>query len=171
MIKIWKIVFYPKLRIMSVSVPKFLPSSFLLLALPSDKVCIFVFSAFLKHRWWKTSSLWVIHDFKVFYNKYLQIVLYIGNDWHIFADIELVEPVSERIRAWSDHPHGSGLGTSSILARTIIITLWGALGKVPVFRSCSPISAIVLITNESRNHTVDQSKHNVSLTFFLLCLP
>ena len=35
------------------------------------------------------------------------------------------------LQTWSDLPHGSGLGTSSILAGTIIAALWRVVGKVP----------------------------------------
>ena len=35
------------------------------------------------------------------------------------------------LQTWSELPHGSGLGTSSILAGTIIAALWRVVGKVP----------------------------------------
>ena len=34
------------------------------------------------------------------------------------------------IQSWSNLPHGSGLGTSSILAGTVLAALWTAVGKV-----------------------------------------
>ena len=35
------------------------------------------------------------------------------------------------LQTWSDLPHGSGLGTSSILAGTIMAALWRSIGKEP----------------------------------------
>ena len=35
------------------------------------------------------------------------------------------------LQTWSDLPHGSGLGTSSILAGTILAALWKSVGKEP----------------------------------------
>ena len=35
------------------------------------------------------------------------------------------------LQTWSELPHGSGMGTSSILAGTILAALWRVIGKQP----------------------------------------
>lgn len=35
------------------------------------------------------------------------------------------------LQTWSELPHGSGMGTSSILAGTILAALWKVIGKEP----------------------------------------